>query len=63
MLAQVHKLTEKHSSLIHSLRNLKLIKDNSMSDVSQKNWLKSYKIVENFGSNERFKISAFEGYS
>jgi len=63
VLAQVHKLTEKHSSLIHSLGNLKVIKDNSMSDVSQKMWLNSYKIVENFGSNERLKISAFEGYS
>lgn len=63
MLAQVYKLTEKHSSLIHSLGNLKVIKDNSMSDVSQKIWLNSYKIVENFESNERLKISAFEGYS
>lgn len=62
VLVQVHKLTEKHSSLIHSLGNLKIIKENSMSDVSQKIWLNSYKIVENFGSNERLKISAFEGY-
>lgn len=56
-----------HSYLIHSLGNLEVIKDSSMAHVShgravEKIWLNSYKIVENFWSNERLKDSAFEGY-